>query len=884
MNFKFSVIIPIYNVEDYIEETILSIINQTINFENNIQIIFVNDGSPDNSKDICLKYVNKYPNNIIYIEQENSGVSLARNNGLKYAIGEIITFLDSDDKWQNNAFEVVYNFFKENKDKIDVVACPLEYFEAKEGLSHPLNFKFKGNKIIDIKYSPECIQMHMASCFIKANAINIEFDTKLKYAEDSLFINKIILYKQKYGIVSNVHYMYRKRENGSSALDVCQTKNNFYNNTLKNFHLHLLEYCKQIYSKVPRYVQYIIMYDLQWRIKRKILENVLTKQEKKLYIDYLKIILKEIEDFIIVSQKELSLEHKLYALSLKYDQDITEDLIPIKDNYFFNNLLLFSSKNKILTRISLLKIKHNTLFLEGIVNTPIDVKNYKVFILDQFENKYNLDLIDYVKQEKVCVEGHYYYNKYFKIKIPLIKNNILKLKFYFKYKDNAPTIIDLGNTNTCQLNTSMKGNYVKFDNNIVEYKKNQIIVRNNSKKLHYKLEKQYTKVLKNNNLKKLIIYRWIKFFLYYLIKKDIWLVMDRPDKAGDNGEAFFKYLQTINNKKIKSYFVINKDSEDYNKMKKIGKVVKYGSKKYKILFLLSSKIISSQASDYIINAFGKNHKYMKDLYGFDFIFLQHGITKDDISTWLNKASKKIDLFITAGIPEYQSIINGNYYYDSSIVKLTGFSRHDNLVHMNKKTKQIAIVPTWRKSIPNCIDVKTDKSIYNDNFNQTEFFKFYNTLINDERLINIMKHYEYTGIFCLHPLFVEQYKHFKENDIIKVNKGYVNYQELFATNDLLVTDYSSLFFDFGYLNKPIVYCHFDKKEFFEGHSYDEGYFSYENDGFGPVSYDLNSTINEIIKMIQEDCKLDDKYKQRIDAFYPLDRGNNSKKIYEEIIKM
>ena len=86
--YKFSVVIPIYNVEDYVEETILSVINQTIGFEENIQMILVNDGSPDNSEDICLRYKDKYPDNIIYVKQENRGVSAARNNGMNYIEGK----------------------------------------------------------------------------------------------------------------------------------------------------------------------------------------------------------------------------------------------------------------------------------------------------------------------------------------------------------------------------------------------------------------------------------------------------------------------------------------------------------------------------------------------------------------------------------------------------------------------------------------------------------------------------------------------------------------------------------------------------------------------------------------------------------------------------
>ena len=102
--FKISTIIPIYNVEKYLEETILSIIKQSIGFEN-IQMILVNDGSPDNSEEICLKYKEKYPENIIYIKKENGGVSSARNMGLEYATGEYVHFMDSDDIISKNAYK-----------------------------------------------------------------------------------------------------------------------------------------------------------------------------------------------------------------------------------------------------------------------------------------------------------------------------------------------------------------------------------------------------------------------------------------------------------------------------------------------------------------------------------------------------------------------------------------------------------------------------------------------------------------------------------------------------------------------------------------------------------------------------------------------------------
>ncbi len=113
--FKFSVVMPIYNIESFLNEAINSVINQSIGFKDNIELILVNDGSTDNSETICKKYQEQYQNNDKYIKQENKGVSNARNNGIKLAKGEYINYFDGDDVWDNEVFEKVYNYFQKTK-------------------------------------------------------------------------------------------------------------------------------------------------------------------------------------------------------------------------------------------------------------------------------------------------------------------------------------------------------------------------------------------------------------------------------------------------------------------------------------------------------------------------------------------------------------------------------------------------------------------------------------------------------------------------------------------------------------------------------------------------------------------------------------------------
>src|SRR5699024_6933853 len=113
---KVSVIVPVYNVEKYIEKCIQTLVNQTLQ---DLEIIIVNDGSTDNSEKIIKKYKKEYKN-IIYVTKENGGLSSARNFGLLYATGEYVAFLDSDDYVDKIIYEKMYNKAKEtNSDYVE---------------------------------------------------------------------------------------------------------------------------------------------------------------------------------------------------------------------------------------------------------------------------------------------------------------------------------------------------------------------------------------------------------------------------------------------------------------------------------------------------------------------------------------------------------------------------------------------------------------------------------------------------------------------------------------------------------------------------------------------------------------------------------------------
>ena len=224
---KVSIIMPVYNVEDYIEKSIESVINQTLK---DIEIIIVNDGSQDNSKELLQKYL-KNNNNIIYLEKENGGLSSARNFGIKYATGEYIAFLDSDDFVEVNMYEEMYNVAK--KENADMVECDFiwEYPNKK--------IKDIGKLYFSKKEAIEKARVVAWNKIIRRDILQktkIEFPNGLRY-EDIEFFYKILPYLDKISFVKKNFVHYVQRQNSIVNTQNIRTKEifNVFNNVIKYY-------------------------------------------------------------------------------------------------------------------------------------------------------------------------------------------------------------------------------------------------------------------------------------------------------------------------------------------------------------------------------------------------------------------------------------------------------------------------------------------------------------------------------------------------------------------------------------------------------------------------------------------------------------------------
>ena len=312
----------------------------------------------------------------------------------------------------------------------------------------------------------------------------------------------------------------------------------------------------------------------------------------------------------------------------------------------------------------------------------------------------------------------------------------------------------------------------------------------------------------------------------------------------------------------------------------------FTSIRYRILFLLSDKIISSSADPFFSNPFFEDKRYLLGLFNFDFIFLQHGITKDCISPWIHRLNRDINLFVTAGIPEYQSLLDPVYGYSTDTVRLLGFPRYDRLIRLHKTRPQpertLLLMPTWRKGLTEGIDLVRQHNGRFPHFRESEYYRFYNSLINNPVLCQFLKERCYRGILCLHPAFIMHSNDFQSNEVFQVYQGFANYQSLFLNASLLITDYSSVAFDFALLQKPVIYTQFDQHDFFSHHSYTRGYFNYERHGFGPVCKDLQSTITYIHQLIEHNCSMQSHYRLRVNNFFAFFDDHNCERVFLAII--
>lgn len=574
------------------------------------------------------------------------------------------------------------------------------------------------------------------------------------------------------------------------------------------------------------------------------------------------------------------------------NKDIKSFLIFLKNNQEYNlefkknNVLLYTedyliddlaSEN---IKIDFLDLKEGVLNIDGYLksNFYYDSLDFEAILESKDKNNkkiYKAKFLEYPLTDRRTykyfgIKWLFYYNFNIRLVLDEIEDYKIILKTVFTESDYK-ILIKNNISFRKHANLSHYTNYTCPDSKIIEFNNNKFFIQDYSTKNLLKLEfKSLLKIIKS---KKPFWYKALLMRILYLIlkpfykNKKIFLFEDRPLQADDNGEILFKYAMSQKDN-IDKYFIIDKNTSDYKRLSKDYKnIISFKSLKHKILYLFADKHFSSHIDRVFLDPFNdESPEFYNSLIKFRRYFIQHGVIQSDLSHWIRRYYHNLDLFLTSSSYERDSIIKGYYHYDKDIVQLLGLPRYDFLENKDNLNKDILFMPTWRKYLNT-----------KEEFLNSDYYKRLNRFFNNEKLKDYLLRYGYKIVFKPH-YNISQYLNYLDIDDEYVRLAEESYRELFNSSSLLITDYSSVFFDFAYLKKPIIYYH-EKDEY----HFNKGYFDYDTMGFGEVIQDEDKLVDLIILYMENDCKMDEKYKKRVDNFFKYNDKNNSKRVYNWSLK-
>lgn len=530
--------------------------------------------------------------------------------------------------------------------------------------------------------------------------------------------------------------------------------------------------------------------------------------------------------------------------------------------YFYQtingNLSLNYEKIKLQRDIEFYKIKKNFLELKGYVKPEIGKLNsqaikrelviklrntdveltYDLIDIDNFgsfEINIDLNLISkYITVDKVLFDFYYRYSN----EINMIEKKLGFEEYDFKKdgileKDYFKTPNGYVYSYLC---ITPHGN-LKLDAMLLDRKK------------HYYLKyKQHLDVWLNRN-------------------RDVWLVGERPDTAQDTGYHFFKYCREKYPEK-EVYYVIQSDSKDRKNIEHLGNVVELGSYEHFKLSAIAKKFIGSHDLEYFLPV--KPVEFTSYKKGTR-VFLQHGVLgRRKVEYYKRDYIYPFHLFCVSSDSEKELVMHEMGYSNDEVI-VTGLTRFDALLDQNDPTDDILLIPSWRPWLNN-----------NRTFTSSEYFKRYHELLSDQELHSLLEKHNLTLNFYPHYRIQPYITNFREHYHNRINilkLGEMSVQQLLKNHRLMITDYSSVSMDFNYMNKPVIFYHFDFKKYFKDGSLRKP----EETFIGDIVQEKAEMIQVLERHIQRNFIVDKKYVIQKQHLFKYEDTNNCKRVFKYLNK-
>ena len=348
--------------------------------------------------------------------------------------------------------------------------------------------------------------------------------------------------------------------------------------------------------------------------------------------------------------------------------------------------------------------------------------------------------------------------------------------------------------------------------------------------------------------------------------KPVWLVGERPHKAQDTGFHFFRYLRE-QHPEIDAYYVMDPASPEHRNVAPLGNVLAHRSKEHIRAALTAERVLGSHHPDFLYPL--RTRRFRRAVRATR-VFLQHGVmgTKWMVPNYgKGTPGFETDLFLVSSEREKQYIV-GDFGYDPGEVAVTGLSRFDALLTPDvAPRRQILVMPTWR-----------DWLLDAEQYLESEYHQRWSQFLHDPRLHEMAKRHGFEVVFCLHPNMAGFTSLFANAPVRLISQGEVDVQHLLKESAMLVTDYSSVAFDFSFLHRPVAYYQFDRQQFLGPRG---SHLDLDLELPGPIGYSAEDVLTEIERAADRDFVMDSEFVRRADRFITHRDQHSCDRIFDEV---
>ncbi len=368
-------------------------------------------------------------------------------------------------------------------------------------------------------------------------------------------------------------------------------------------------------------------------------------------------------------------------------------------------------------------------------------------------------------------------------------------------------------------------------------------------------------------------------------RRGIYVIFEKFSRtAQDNSYYFFRYCmeELPESERKKFYYIIDKRSPDFQYVSKYGRnVVQFMSLRHMVYSLAARMVVSTDTVQHLYAWKSKQNPVKARIMKKPELFLQHGVTmlKNVSDSFGVSGAFPMKYFVTTSQAE-QDIAVEHMGYTRETAPILGFTRWDALQDLSTdEDRTILIMPTWRIWLENTEDEEFVKSDYCQNYMQ---------LFTSPRFREILEQNDMQAVLYLHPKFADRAGAFTragmgdqadDSRIRIVPFGTARLNDLMMRSSILITDYSSVCWDFLYMNKPVLFFQFDYDMYMEQHG---SYLDMQNDLPGPRAVTADALADELEKCVSSSCSLYGGYEEKASKYFMYRDTNNSKRTYEFLI--